>query len=61
MSRRSFLVTVFDSPARMVVEDVRSSDRVVAKDLREVGAQIARWLAVPPADAPEATPTEAGP
>lgn len=59
MAPRTFLVTVTDSPARVVVEDVRNRRRAVAPRLAEVGDQIARLEAparrteddeLPPAD-----------
>jgi hypothetical protein len=48
MPSRSFVVTVSESPARVVVEDVRTRDRVVAIDVSAVGAEIERCLAPPP-------------
>ena len=45
MTPRTFVVTVSDSPARVVVEDVRTQRREVADDLDAVGSQIASWLA----------------
>ena len=44
MTARTFLVTVSDSPARVVVEDVRSRRHAVAEDLGAVGKQIARLV-----------------
>jgi hypothetical protein len=41
---RTFVVTVSDSPRRVVVEDVRSRRRTVGTDLAEVGRQIAELL-----------------
>jgi hypothetical protein len=60
MSARTFVVTVSDSPARVVVEDVRTRRRSVADDLSAVGGQIARLLDVtPPGDRPAARPRPA--
>ncbi|HKP91551.1 MAG TPA: hypothetical protein VJT75_16415 [Thermoleophilaceae bacterium] len=44
MPARTFVVTVSDSPARVLVEDVRTQERAVADDLAQVGARIAEWL-----------------
>ena len=55
MTARTFLVTVSDSPARVVVEDVRNRRRAVAEDLAVVGRQIERLLARP--QQPKASPS----
>ena len=47
MAPRTFVVTVTDSPARVVVEDVRHRRRAVAPRLADVGVQIARLLEAP--------------
>jgi hypothetical protein len=47
---RTFVVTVSDSPQRVVVEDVRSRRRAVADDLAGVGRHIADLLGTPPED-----------
>ncbi len=44
---RTFIVRVTESPSRVVIEDVRTRRRAVARDLTDVGAQIAAWLALP--------------
>ena len=44
MTGRTFVVTVSESPARVVIEDVRSRERIVAADVSDVGAKIARWM-----------------
>lgn len=44
MSGRTFVVTVNESPDRVIVEDVRNRRRAVAADLPHVGEQIARLL-----------------
>jgi hypothetical protein len=41
---RTFVVTVSDTPHRVVVEDVRSRRRAVSEDLADVGRQIADLL-----------------
>lgn len=41
---RTFIVRVSEAPRRVVVEDVRTQERVVAADLRAVGPCIARLL-----------------
>lgn len=48
---RTFIVRVSDAPRRVVVEDVRTQERVVAADLRGVGPCIARLLGEAPAHA----------
>ena len=65
MSGRAFVVTVYESPARVVVEEVRSRRRLVAADVATVAEQIARWLEAPPVrpappPSPEAPPRRAG-
>lgn len=57
MTARTFVVTVSESPARVVVEDVRTRRREVADDLEQVGERIAGWLE-PPADEPATTEGE---
>ena len=44
MPQRAFVVRVSEAGPRVVVEDVRTRELVVAPSLDEVGAQIARWL-----------------
>jgi hypothetical protein len=44
MTPRTFVVTVSDSPDRVVVEDVRTQRREVAEGLDDVGTRIAHWL-----------------
>ena len=44
---KTFVITVSDSPSRVVVEDVRNRRRAVAADLDGVGAEIARLIDVP--------------
>ena len=48
MSVRTFVVTVSDSPSRVVVEDVRHSRRALAGDLASVGREIAELLDTEP-------------
>ena len=45
---QTFVITVSDSPARVIVEDVRNGRRGVAPDLDGVGAEIARLIDDPP-------------
>lgn len=45
---QTFVITVSDSPARVIVEDVRNGRRGVAADLDAVGAEIARLIDDPP-------------
>ena len=47
---RRFVVTVGSSPARVIVEDVRSRRRAVAGDLGAVGAEIRRLMRAPAPD-----------
>jgi hypothetical protein len=47
---RTFIIRVNESPARVVIEDVRERRRAVAADLASVGAQITAWLEMPAAD-----------
>ena len=51
MPGRTFVITVTESPARVVVEDVRTGLRTVAADLATVGGEIARFLKTPPGQA----------
>jgi hypothetical protein len=51
---RTFVVTVSESPPRVVVEDVRSRRRAVAGNLAAVGAEIARLLAPTVSESEEA-------
>lgn len=44
MTRRRFIVTVGESPSRVVVEDVRGRRSAVAADLGTVGAAIDRMI-----------------
>ena len=52
MTGRTFVVTVSESPFRVVVEDVRNARRAVAVELATVGEQIESWLE-PPSGRPE--------
>jgi hypothetical protein len=45
MGIRTFVVRVSETEPRVVVEDVRSRERVVARDLSDVGDAISRLLA----------------
>jgi hypothetical protein len=45
---RIFVVTVGDSPARVVIEDVRSGKRTLAAGLPELAAKIAGLLEASP-------------
>jgi hypothetical protein len=45
---KTFVITVSDSPSRVVVEDVRNRRRAVAPDLHAVGEEIARLIEDPP-------------
>lgn len=45
---QTFVITVSDSPSRVIVEDVRNGRRGVATDLDAVGAEIARLIDSPP-------------
>jgi hypothetical protein len=45
MGIRTFVVRVSETEPRVVVEDVRSRERVVARDLSDVGEAISRLLA----------------
>jgi hypothetical protein len=53
VASRTFVVTVGESPARIVVEDVRSGDRTVAAGLQDLASQINRWLEAPPEEPQE--------
>ena len=44
MGIRTFVVRVSESEARVVVEDVRTRERVVARELSELPAAIGRLL-----------------
>jgi hypothetical protein len=44
MGIRTFVVRVSETDARVVVEDVRSRERVVARDLTDVAEAISRLL-----------------
>ena len=48
MATRTFVVTVSETPSRVVVEDVRNARRAVAAGLGAVGEQIESWLEAPP-------------
>jgi hypothetical protein len=51
VSARTFVVTVSESPARVVIEDIRSGDRrALADGLNDVGREIARLLSQTPRD-----------
>ena len=52
MASRTFVVTVSETPKRVVVEDVRNRRRALAPDLGEVGRRIAELLEQG-ADAPQ--------
>ena len=53
MPGRTFVVTVSESPPRILVEEVRSGRRVATEDLGAVGTEIAALLEEPrPAEAP---------
>ena len=54
MSRRTFVVHVYDDGATMV-EDLSTQERASVPDLADVGTQIERWLAAAPADGPRAS------
>jgi hypothetical protein len=54
------VITVTESPARVVVEDVRSGLRAVAADLATVGGEITRLLETPAGEA-EIPPKGPGP
>jgi hypothetical protein len=45
---QTFVITISDSPSRVVVEDVRNRRRAIATDLHAVGAEIARLIEDPP-------------
>jgi hypothetical protein len=45
---RIFVVTVADSPARVVIEDVRSGNRAVAPGLADLATKIAGLLEAAP-------------
>jgi muconolactone delta-isomerase len=44
VAQRSFVVRVSGDTPRVVVEDVRTREKVVADSLEAVGEQIERWL-----------------
>jgi hypothetical protein len=44
MAQRSFVVRVSGSSPRVIVEDVRTREKIVADSLAEVGEAIDRWL-----------------
>jgi hypothetical protein len=44
MPQRSFVVRVSGNSPRVVVEDVRTREKLVADSLAEVGEHIERWL-----------------
>jgi hypothetical protein len=48
MPARTFVVTISESPSRVVVEDVRCRRRAVAADLAAVGGEIALLIETPP-------------
>jgi hypothetical protein len=53
MASRTFVIRVSESPARVVVEDVRSGERELAEGLSEVATKIAGWLdSTPPPPEP---------
>jgi len=58
MPGRTFVVTVTEAPARVVVEDVRSRRRAIASNLDEIGAQIERLTAAESLEAPANPPLE---
>jgi len=61
VSARTFVVTVSDSPQRVVVEDVRSRRTAIGDDLANVGHQIADLLAQPPKAARRGSDDDADP
>ena len=50
VATRTFVVTVSESPSRVVVQDVRNARRAVAADLAALGEQIASWLEPAPVE-----------
>ena len=44
MAQRSFVIRVSESSPRVIVEDVRTREKVVAESFAEVGEAIERWL-----------------
>jgi hypothetical protein len=57
VAQRSFVVRVSGSTPRVVVEDVRTREKVVVESLDAVGAVVERWLHE---GAAPAEPVEAG-
>jgi len=57
--QRSFVVRVSANGPRVVVEDVRTREKVVADSLEAVGEKIGEWLEADAAAAAE-RPTEEG-
>jgi hypothetical protein len=47
MAQRTFVVTISEAPARVMVEDVRNRRRTVAPRLADVGTEIAHLLEAP--------------
>jgi len=44
VAQRSFVIRVSESSPRVIVEDVRTREKVVAESFAEVGEAIERWL-----------------
>ena len=61
MGIRTFVVRVSESEPRVVVEDVRSRERVVARHLSDVGDAIARLLEGERPERPSPPPSPAAP
>ncbi|HEY1596485.1 MAG TPA: hypothetical protein VGF74_13895 [Thermoleophilaceae bacterium] len=61
MAIRTFVVRVSETEPRVVVEDVRSRERVVAVDLSGVSAAIERLLESERPDRPSSPPSPAAP
>jgi hypothetical protein len=58
MGIRTFIVRVSETEPRVIVEDVRSRERVVARDLNAVPEAIGRLLEVEKAERPSPTRAE---
>jgi hypothetical protein len=44
VAQRSFVIRVSESSPRVIVEDVRTREKVVAESFEQVGEAIERWL-----------------